>query len=237
MKSRGLVYDLGFSEYKTSWDIQRRLVEARANGLIEDVLILVEHPHVLTLGRKGDLKNILSDVIPTHHVERGGDVTYHGPGQIVGYPILKLDDGRLDLHRYLRNLEEVLIQALAEWGIKAERSLQTGVWVNGKKIASIGIAVSRWVSYHGFALNANTDLSYFALIRPCGLESETITSMQKVLGRRIEEIEVKKAIIKRFSDVFEMELLESEQPLAAMFSEAQPSTLVSAKEKGLTNLL
>lgn len=202
-----LFLDLGFTEYERVWSLQRRLVEARAHGSIPDVLILVEHPHVLTMGRKAKEENVLSRIFPLHRIERGGDVTYHGPGQLVGYPIVKLDEEKIDIHRYLRDLEEVLIRALGKWGIGAERSsVQTGVWLGGKKIASIGIAVQRWVAFHGFALNVNTDLSHFDLIRPCGLDSNMMTSMEKALGYKVELDEVGGLVKSRFEDVFQVSL-------------------------------
>ena len=202
-----LLLDLGVADYLNVWRLQRRLVRARSEGLISDALILVEHPPVFTMGRKANEENILSRTLPVYYIERGGDVTYHGPGQIVGYPIIKLDEGRLDLRRYLRSLEEVLIGALRDWDLGGERSSrQTGVWLNGKKIASIGIAVQRWVCFHGFALNVNTSLRYFDLIRPCGLEGQVMTSMKDALGHEVDLRGVKDSVLRHFQEVFEVEL-------------------------------
>ncbi|MBI2184190.1 MAG: lipoyl(octanoyl) transferase LipB [Thaumarchaeota archaeon] len=202
-----LLLDLGFTDYQKAWSLQHRLVEARAKGSISDVLILVEHPHVLTMGRKANAENVFSRPLPVYQIERGGDVTYHGPGQLVGYPIIKLDEGRIDIHQYLRDLEEALIMTLRDFEINAERSsMQTGVWVRDKKIASIGIAVQRWISFHGFALNVNTDLSYFGLIRPCGLDSSIMTSMKETLGCEVNLGEVKEALKNCFEVVFKVSL-------------------------------
>ena len=182
-------------------------MEQRLSGHIDDTLILVEHPHVFTLGRRGDRSNLLSDELPVYHVERGGDVTYHGPGQLVGYPILKLDGHEQDIRNYLSRLEQVLIATVADFGLKAEHSeRQTGVWVGEKKLASIGVAIKSWVTYHGFALNVSTDLSYFGKIRPCGLESSTITSMETLIGRPVEMAHVKAGVIRHFARIFQRKL-------------------------------
>lgn len=204
--------DLGLVDYQRAWSLQRRLVEARAEGQIPDTLILLEHPHVFTMGRKAKEENILSKALPVYLIERGGDVTYHGPGQLVGYPILKLDADGLDMHRFLRDLEEVLILSLKDWGLRAGRSsLQTGVWLEGKKIASIGIAVQRWVSFHGFALNVNSDLSYFNLIKPCGLEGQMMTSMKEALGFQVDMAEVKRSAAHHFEQVFDSRLIATSE--------------------------
>ncbi len=191
---------------------------------------MVEHPHVFTLGRRGDRSNLLSDELPVYQVERGGDVTYHGPGQLVGYPILKLDGFEQDIRNYLSRLEEVLIDTVAEFGLKAEHSeRQTGVWVGEKKLASIGVAIKSWVTYHGFALNVNTDLSYFGKIRPCGLESSTLTSMKSIIGRQVEMAKVKAKVKRHFARVFQRRLknVDSEQ------SEFNPQLRVSFRDAGL----
>lgn len=178
-----------------------------------DLLILLEHPPTITLGRGADIKNLLSsaehlqkseiEVIP---VARGGDTTYHGPGQIVGYPLVDLNQRGKDLHRFLRDLEEVLILALARWGMNAERqSGKTGVWVEGCKIASIGVGVRRWISWHGFALNLSTDLNGFSHIVPCGLRGVRMTSMEQLLGSAPERHSVEGEIIDAFSQVFNSE--------------------------------
>lgn len=177
--------DLGTVPYREAWDLQRRLVEARHAGAIPDVVLLLEHPHTFTIGRRGDNSEILAS--PAHlemlgatviEVDRGGLATYHGPGQLVGYPILDLRPRGREVHSYLRNLEEALINALRETGIPAQRVPQkTGVWVADRKIASIGVRFSRWISSHGFALNVTTDLSYFNHIVPCGMPAVTMTSV------------------------------------------------------------
>ena len=204
---KGRVLDLGSRrrEYGEIWRLQKELVAARANDSSPDTLILVEHEHVVTLGRRTSVDNFQPQGVPVFSVERGGDATYHGPGQLVGYPIIKLQDH--DVHRYLRMLEEVLIRVTRSYGIESERREgQTGVWAGERKVASIGVAVSNWVTYHGFALNVNPDLSYFRLIRPCGLDPSVITSMIELTGRPVSMEEVKVRVTREFSTVFEMEL-------------------------------
>ena len=160
---------MGIRAYPEVWEMQKKLVEARASDRIPDTLILVEHEHVITLGRKTSSDNFRPQQVPVYQVERGGDATYHGPGQIVGYPIMKMVVP--DVRNFVRKLEEVIILTAQEFSIDAERKENhSGVWVKGRKLASIGIAVTNWVTYHGFALNVNTDLSYFHLIKPCGLD-------------------------------------------------------------------
>jgi lipoate-protein ligase B len=180
---------LGRQEYKKTWELQRSLADKRLNGLIPDTLLFVEHDPVFTIGRSGSENNILfnsddtSEKIPVVHIDRGGDITFHGPGQLVGYPVIKLADYYTDLHRYLRDLEEVIIRTLAEYGIASERrDGLTGVWTGGKKVASIGVKVTRWITYHGFALNVNTDLSYFEMINPCGIADCVTTSIKELTG-------------------------------------------------------
>ncbi len=219
--------DLGVQDYKSIWELQQRLVEQRLAEQINDLIILVEHPHVFTVGRRGNRSNLLSDELQVYHVERGGDVTYHGPGQLVGYPILKLQGREQDIHDYLSRLEEVLIRTVSEFGLKAEHSdRQTGVWVGEKKLASIGVAIKSWVTYHGFALNVNTDLSYFGKIKPCGLESSTLTSMQALIGRSIEMEEIKTKVKRHFSDVFQRTLipLDNQQMKPEAQVRANPQT-------------
>lgn len=182
--------DLGTVPYREAWDLQRRLVAARHAGAIPDVLLLLEHPHTYTIGRRGDENEVLAS--PEHlaslgaaviEVDRGGLATYHGPGQLVGYPILDLRPRGREVHSYLRNLEEALINALREVGIPAQRVPQkTGVWVDDRKIASIGVRFSRWISSHGFALNVTTDLSYFNHIVPCGMPAVMMTSVSRELS-------------------------------------------------------
>jgi lipoate-protein ligase B len=179
------------------WALQKRLVARRQKGEIEDVLLLCEHPHVITVGRKLEAaQNVLAPKdMPVFEIERGGDVTYHGPGQLVGYPIVLLRDDERDLHRYLRSLEEALIGVLARFGIEGTRNAGlTGVWAGGKKLVSIGIAVKRWVTMHGFALNVSSDLSRFAAMRPCGLDAAVMASMESVLEKKVPRAEVVGAI-------------------------------------------
>ena len=204
---KGRVLDLGSGrrKYGEIWRLQKELVAARANDSSPDTLILVEHEHVVTLGRRTSVDNFRPQGVPVFNVERGGDATYHGPGQLVGYPIIKLQDH--DVHRYLRMLEEVLIRVTRSYGIKSERREgQTGVWAGERKVASIGVAVSNWVTYHGFALNVNPDLSYFRLIRPCGLDPSVITSMIELTGTQVPMEDVRTRVTREFSTVFEMEL-------------------------------
>ncbi len=181
------IYDIGFSRnYKAVWDFQRELLHKRIGDEIPDSLIFVEHDHVITLGRSSHFENILTKDLPTFEIERGGDVTYHGPGQLVAYPIFSLESRALGVRQFVQLLETILVETLEKLGISgAEGKLgkDTGVWIDGKKkIASIGVAVSHWVSYHGFALNVNTDLSYFQKIRPCGYEARIMTSIKRELS-------------------------------------------------------
>ncbi len=208
---KGRLLDLGRREYKEVWDLQRWLVDERAKDTAPDTLILVEHEHVITLGRRTSVENFRPQDVRVYQVERGGDATYHGPGQLVGYPILRLQDR--DIHRYLRMLEEVLISTTRSYGIDSgRREGHTGVWVGTKKIASIGVAVSSWVTYHGFALNVDPDLSYFGLIKPCGLDPNMITSMSAALGRPVSFNDVKARVVEDFCRVFALELELGELP-------------------------
>lgn len=202
------VLDRGRESYQVTWELQKDLVRKRAEGETEvDALILVEHDHVITLGRKTTPDNFKPQDIPVFQVERGGDATYHGPGQLVGYPLIRL--ATPNVQRFVRDLEEVLIQSTRRFGVGAVRvEGHPGVWVGGRKVASIGVAVTNWVTYHGFALNVNTDLSYFGLIRPCGLDPDKITSMRQVLGKEVEFEAVKKEVVARFAEVFGYDLEE-----------------------------
>jgi lipoate-protein ligase B len=194
----GLLLDLGRMEYGRTLELQKTLVEKRAREEVPDVLVLLEHHHVITLGRKTTPENFRPQRVPVFRVERGGDATYHGPGQLVGYPIVKLGDH--DVRRHVLTIERALIAAVDRWRIKGEIvEGHPGVWVNGRKLASIGIAVTNWVSFHGFALNVNTEMKYFDLIRPCGLDSETMTSMRILLGRRVDFRDVKRAVAEEYS--------------------------------------
>lgn len=196
----GFLLDSGRMEYGQALDLQRELVSKRARGEIPDTLLLVEHEHVVTLGRKTSPSNFKPQDIPVFEVERGGDATYHGPGQLVGYPIVLLADH--DVRRHVRNMEETIIRAVRTFGIEGERVTgHPGIWVSGKKLASIGVAVVDWVTYHGFALNVNTDLRYFELIHPCGLDPSTMTSMQKIAGKPMAFDEVKARVAREYSAV------------------------------------
>ena len=203
------LFDLGRRSYQSAWEMQKRLVNQRAEGsLNSDALLLVEHEHVITLGKKTTPENLKPQDIPVFKVERGGDATYHGPGQLVGYPIVRLPGP--NVQAFVRSLEEVLILSTRYFGIESERvDGHRGVWFGGRKIASIGVAVSNWVTYHGFALNVNTDLSYFHLIKPCGLDPNKLTSMKELLGKEVPFDEVKKVVIERFLKVFDYALRQA----------------------------
>ena len=214
-RPRCLAVALGRWDYARAWELQAALVRARLAGALPDLLLLVEHPHVYTVGRGGDGSNVLwpEEVlrckgVAVYHVDRGGDVTYHGPGQAVGYPIVSLRDRGLDPHRYLRDLEEVLIRTLADYGIRGTRVPgMTRVWVDNAKIAAIGVKFTRAVTSHGFALNVNTDLSYFLGIIPCGLTNRNVTSMQQLLGRPVDMAGVHEALVCHFAEVFERDVV------------------------------
>ena len=203
---------LGVVPYADGLALQRALVEERQGNRVDDVLLLLEHPHVLTLGVRGDggRSHILASPdqlaqrgIDIYETGRGGDITYHGPGQIVGYPILDLKPDRCDVHRYVRDLENVLILAAADYGITAHRVPGlTGAWVGAEKLAAIGVRIARWVTSHGFALNVNTDLDCFSLIVPCGLADRRVTSLERLLGRPVAREEVEDRLIAHFCDVF-----------------------------------
>jgi len=199
------VIDLGRREYGETWQLQLDLVAQRQRDEITDTLVLVEHADVITLGRRQSSQQnvVAAGDIPVFEIERGGDVTYHGPGQLVGYPILKLDGDERDLHAYLRNLEEALIGVCSDVGLVGRRNPGwTGVWIGERKVASIGIAVRRWVTMHGFALNVSTDLSRFTAINPCGLDAAVMTSLSREAGRDVTLDEVKPLVVARLSAVF-----------------------------------
>jgi lipoyl(octanoyl) transferase len=205
---------VGLIPYADALDLQARLVEDRRSGRSGDVLLLVEHPHVLTMGVRGrggagrahvlaTPDELAARGVETFEAGRGGDVTYHGPGQIVGYPILDLRPDRQDVHRYMRDLEEVLIRALLDIGVTAGRVAGlTGIWVGDEKLAAIGVRISRWITSHGFALNVTTDLKYFDLIVPCGIAGRGVTSLS-ALGCRASRREVEERIVMRFCEVFD----------------------------------
>ena len=227
--------DLGLIDYQDAWDIQEKLftevvdrklsnrfLEKNKQQEQEHFLLFCEHPHVYTLGRSGDEENLIVSENELQKLQatfyrnnRGGDITYHGPGQIVGYPILDLDHFFTDIHKYLRYLEEAVILTLKEYGIESGRIAGcTGVWLDWndnkitRKICALGVRCSRWVTMHGFAFNVNTDLSYFKNIIPCGIRDKSVTSMEKELGRKINIDEVKEKLKKNLSNIFEMKLVE-----------------------------
>ncbi|MGP1479516.1 MAG: lipoyl(octanoyl) transferase LipB [Capnocytophaga sp.] len=232
MNKQVIVRDLGNKDYKETWDYQEMLFEEivaqkRANRTNEvsnptsNYFLLVEHPHVYTLGKSGHIENLLIDEAALkskgatfYKINRGGDITYHGPGQVVGYPILDLDNFFTDIHKYLRFLEEVIIRTLADYGLKGERSEgETGVWLEvgtpfARKICAMGVRSSRWVTMHGFALNVNTDLGYFDNIIPCGIRGKAVTSLNLELAKeKVEEALVKERILKHFEELFEATLV------------------------------
>jgi lipoyl(octanoyl) transferase len=224
-----LLKDLSVKDYKETWDYQTELlqeivdvkIDNRRNDNKKDTknyFLFVEHPHVYTLGKSGDLSNLLLNEkqlaekgATFYKINRGGDITYHGPGQIVGYPILDLENFFTDIHKYLRFLEEVIILTIAEYGLKGVRSDgETGVWLDvgtpfARKICAMGIRSSRWVTMHGFALNANVNLGYFDNIIPCGIKGKAVTSMEAELGKKVDMEEVKSKILKHFKERFEVE--------------------------------
>jgi lipoyl(octanoyl) transferase len=217
VKSKKLTYyNLGTIDYKEAWDLQKSIFDLRYQKKIDDVLLLLEHPHTYTLGKTANKQNLVGsdeflkkNKVSVYDIDRGGDITYHGPGQIVGYPIIDLNDWKKDTHKYLRALEEILIQVCAEYGLQAERNPKyTGVWIEERKIGAIGIKVSRWISMHGFAFNVNTDLSLFNGIIPCGINDKEVTSLQKELGREIDLQEVKSKILNHTLQIFDYEKLE-----------------------------
>jgi lipoyl(octanoyl) transferase len=213
--------DLGLKEYQAAWDYQedllRETVKVKAgieNAETSHYLLFVEHPPLYTLGKSGKEDHVLIDEttrlskgIEFYRTNRGGDITFHGPGQIVGYPILDLEKFYTDIGKYLRNLEEMIILTLQEYGIKAGRSEgETGVWIDDRKICAIGVRTSRWVTMHGFAFNVKTDLSYFNHIIPCGIPDKQVTSLEKELGREVDITEVKQLVKKNFEKVFDVVL-------------------------------
>lgn len=231
MRQRPLdVRRLGIVGYGAALDLQRRLVAERQRDLVADQLLLLEHPPVITLGARADADNVLASPaalrrrgVEVHDARRGGDVTYHGPGQLVGYPIVLLKPDRCDVHRYVRDLEEVLIRTAADFGVRAARAPGlTGVWVGDDKLAAIGVRLSRWVTSHGFALNVTTDLDDFALIRPCGLADRGVTSLRRLTGGAISGAAVADRVARRFAEVFEREMRPGSGPGHAAAVSGQP---------------
>lgn len=206
-----LSVNLGRTDYKRVWDLQKKLADLRHKGEVDDLLLLTEHNPVITMGRASSPKNVLSSAdelknrnVELFVIERGGDVTFHGPGQLVIYPILDLNDHGRDLHKYLRNLEKVIIGVLNGYGIEAgTKEGLTGVWADNHKLAAIGVAVSRWITYHGAALNVNTDLDYFKLINPCGITDYPVGSIKSALGDDVDFDDVINRLEKSFADIFD----------------------------------
>ena len=202
--------DLELIDYKEAWDLQYYLHQLRFDNQISDLLLLLEHPNTYTLGKTAHIENLIGgkeflerNKISVYNIDRGGDITYHGPGQIVGYPILNLSQWYQDSHKYLRTLEEVLIKVCNDYNLEAKRvEGYTGVWIDDRKIAAIGIKISRWVTMHGFAFNVNTNLELFNGIIPCGISDKSVTSLEKELGRKIPISEVKSIIFQHFKDEF-----------------------------------
>ena len=238
MNKKVLLEDLGHKDYKETWDYQEALFKQiidikiknrrEAAGLpTPNHFLFVEHPHVYTLGKSGDIDNLLVDEkvleqkgAKFYKINRGGDITYHGPGQIVGYPILDLDNFFTDIHKYLRFLEEMVILTLAEYGLTGERSEgETGVWLDvgtpfARKICAMGVRASRWVTMHGFALNVNSDLGYFDLMIPCGIKDKAVTSLNVELGKATIDIgEVKQKLLRHFEELFEAEFIKEKAPV------------------------
>ncbi len=204
--------------YAEALALQQSLHDSRKRNEISDTLLLLEHPHVITLGRAANRANILVDEqtrceqqIELFETGRGGDVTYHGPGQLVGYPIISLAPDAQDVRRYVRNIQEVMIRTARDFGVEAEPrgGEHVGVWVGDDKLAAIGIRISRWVTMHGFALNVTTDLEYFKLIVPCGIQDHGVTSLEKILGTKIEIETVAEAVVRHFGEVFGREMLDT----------------------------
>ena len=211
MNNKSLTYcDLGFIDYLEAWDLQKEIFSKRVLGEVEDVLLLLEHPNTYTLGKtahkenlKGTEDYLKENQISVYDIDRGGDITYHGPGQIVGYPIVDLNNWLKDTHKYLRALEEVIIKTCSEYNLICGRNLKhTGVWIEDRKIAAIGIKVSRWITMHGFAFNVNTDLNLFNGIIPCGIQDKSVTSLSKELNKKNNILEVKEKLLKNFFNVF-----------------------------------
>jgi len=209
-----LVYDLGLVDYREGLLLQDKLLNSRKSGAIEDVLLLLQHPSVFTIGRSGIAENVIvpketlvKENVSVFQTNRGGDVTYHGPGQLIGYPILNLRENGLTAHQYVWNLEEIVIRTLADFGIGGRRiSGQRGVWVGEEKVCALGLRIRGEVSMHGFALNVNTNLKYFTYIVPCGITGVSITSVSKLLGRTVELVEIQKSLLRHFSKVFKFTL-------------------------------
>jgi len=215
----------GRSDYRKSWDLQKRLFEQVAKRKSDQYLIITEHEPVITIGKTGSKSNLLAEKdyltqkkIDVVDIDRGGDITFHGPGQIVGYPILDLALFKKDIHWYLRALEDVIIKVLAEYNITAIRDKKlTGVWVNNKKICALGIKTSSWITMHGFALNVQTNLDYFDLIVPCGINDKGVTSISEQVGNSIEQNDVINKLIIHFQNVFNVAIVPGENPVNQLY--------------------
>jgi len=231
-----LIVDLGLISFTDAYALQQRIAAARKAGTIEDALLLCEHPHVITLGRNGNRENLLASDhvlrqknVEFHVTNRGGDITYHGPGQIVGYPILNLSGIKQDVHWYVRTLEEAMIRVSADFSVTAHRVPgKTGIWVQvspaEEKLAAIGVHISRWVTSHGFAYNVSTDLRYFDLIIPCGINDRKATSLEKLLNRAVSLNEVKASLVRHFAELFSFQAKpSSKQQLLAFLTNSEVS--------------
>jgi lipoyl(octanoyl) transferase len=205
-------YDLGLVDYRQAFDLQERLLQEKLSGTDADVLLLLEHPPTLTLGKRDDLRNLLvpeseirSRGVAIAPTDRGGSITWHGPGQLVVYPIVDLTRREMDVHKYIRDLEEVIIRTLADFSISASRDEDhVGVWVGPEKVAAIGVKIRRWITKHGFAINVNSDLTTFSLINPCGIADKGVTSIAGIRGHDVSMETVRNGVMRHFSDVFGM---------------------------------
>ena len=216
ISKRGLTYcDLGLIDYKSAWDLQHELYNLRLNNKIDDMLLLLEHPNTYTLGKAADKSNVIAQPefierngISIFEIDRGGDVTYHGPGQIVGYIIIDLRNWKKDSHLFLRSIESTIMSVCNEYGIETKREEKyTGVWVNDGKICAIGVKISRWITMHGFAFNINTDLDIFNGIIPCGIREKKVTSLEKELNVKLDIDDVKEKIVNQFVNEFKYQNL------------------------------
>ena len=215
------VYDLGLLEYRKAFELQEELLHQRVGGKRTDILLLLEHPPTLTMGRRDDQKNLhvsenaLKEMgVSLFPTDRGGSITWHGPGQLVAYPIVDLRSRGMDIHKYIQDLEEVIIRTLKDFTIKSGRDdKHVGVWVGRDKIAAIGVRIKKWVTKHGLAINVNSDLAHFSLINPCGITDRGVTTMADILGREVPMESVRKALIDRFVEVFQASLVLEPEPL------------------------
>ncbi len=209
-----MLHWLKLIDYKEAYDIQKKLWAQKLNGHVEDVLLLLEHPPTLTIGKSGKLENLLSakevlaeEGISLFFIDRGGDITYHGPGQLVAYPIIDLRNRGKDIHKYIHDLQEIIIRTLADFSIQATRDdKHIGVWVGEEKIAAIGVGVRRWIAMHGLALNVNPNLEHFSLINPCGIVDKGVTSIARILSHEVPMKVIINGLVKHFSEVFDADI-------------------------------